>query len=272
MSEAGQGGTPSPAGTTWFGGYDADTQAHIATRGWDKLPVDQAVAQAVKAHREAEKMIGVPAEQLLRAPKDGNDKENLAKIYARLGVPADPKEYDFSGLKHKSGDDVKPEFVENVRALAAKYNLPKDVAKSLAADLIAENDTRTEAQTAEYTAKLATEKETLKTNWGANTQANMIVAQNAAQKLGVTAEHIAALEKAVGYAGVMEMFRKIGAATGEDKFVTNGGQGGGAMTKEQAQQKLDALQKDTIWMEKFNKGDTAAVQEFHNLTRLVCGQ
>jgi hypothetical protein len=52
-------GQPPPAtgtaATTWFGGYDADTQSHVAARGWDKLTVDQAAAQAIKAHREAEK-------------------------------------------------------------------------------------------------------------------------------------------------------------------------------------------------------------------------
>lgn len=269
MSGEGQSAPATGTPTTWYGGYDADTQSHLTGRGWDKLTVDQAAAQAIKAHREAEKMIGVPAENLLRAPKDANDKENLAKIHARLGVPTDPKEYTFDGLKRASGEDVAPEFVEKVRGLAAKYNLPKDSARALAADLVAEEDSRDKTATTAYEQKLIAEREKLDKDWGANKATNLIVAQNAAAKLGLTPEEVSALEKTTSYSRVMEMFRQIGTRIGEDKFVNRDTPGTGALTAEEAQSKLDALGKDGEWMKKFDNGDVEANAMFNNLTKII---
>lgn len=267
-----QNGNGGGADKPWFDGYDADLTAHIQNRGWDKLPLKDAVAQAVKSHREAEKLIGVPQEQLLRFPKDINDKDAYKAIYNRLGKPADVKEYDFKGVQFADKTDLEESFTNDIRSLADKLNLSKDGAVELAKSIVGMIDKGEADETTEYTTKLAAEKETLKTNWGAaNYNANKIIAENAAAKLGIDAEGVSALEKVVGYAKVMEMFRKIGAQMGEDKFVTNGGGGGGALTKEQAEQKLSALEKDDEWQKKYWAGDTATVQEFNNLTRIVAG-
>lgn len=274
MSEAGQTTTTTTTtAATWHDGFDSDLKSHIANRGWDKLDANAALAQAIKAHREAEKLIGIPAENLLRAPKDANDKENLGKIYDRLGVPKDAKEYDFTGIKFTDGNEPDETFINRVRDLSAKYHLPKDEARALASDLLKTIEEDDASETATYQATLAEQKAQLEKNWGAaNMAANKITAQNAAAKLGVTPEQIAELEKSIGYASLMEMFRKIGAGMGEDKFVNNqAGGAGGALTREQAQAKLDGLMKDDVWLEKFNKGDALASQEFHNLTRLVTG-
>jgi hypothetical protein len=264
----GTGGGDKP----WFEGYDADSVAHIQTRGWDKLSLKDAVAQAVKAHREAEKLIGVPQDQLLRFPKDANDKEAWSKIHARLGVPADPKEYDFAGVKFSDGTELDQAFADRVRGLATKYHLSKDDAKGLASDLVKSIEEDEGTETNDYAAKLAQEKDALTKNWGANYNANMIVAQNAAAKLGLTPEEVAALEKTTSYSRVMEMFRNVGVRMGEDKFINNGGGGGSnPMTKEQAQATLDQRQADSEWVKKLDAGDSATVQEFDNLTRLIAG-
>lgn len=255
----------------WFDGYDADLTAHIQNRGWDKISAKDALAQAVKSHREAEKLIGVPQEQLLRFPKDINDKDAYKAIHQRLGKPADPKEYDFKGVQYADKSDIDENFSNTIRGLSDKLNLSKDGALELARGIVGLIDKGEADETTDYTTKLAAEKETLKTNWGSNAAANKITAENAAAKLGVDAEGISALEKTIGYAKVMEMFRKIGAQMGEDKFVMNGGPGGGALTKEQADQKLAAYEKDEEWQKKFWAGDTATVQEFNNLTRISAG-
>jgi hypothetical protein len=245
-------------------------KGHVANRGWDKLDANTALAQAVKAHREAEKLIGVPAEQVLRLPKDVNDAEGYGRIYKALGAPADAKEYDFSGVKFADNSELNPEFAEGLRGLAAKIHLPKDAAVEVAKWVASTIDSDEQKETAEYATKLATEKDTLIKNWGANAGVNKIVAQNAATKLGVDAEAMSALEKTVGYAKVMEMFRQIGSKIGEDKFVNNGnGPGSDVMTADQAQAKIDLLAKDEGWMAKFNAGDVQATSEFDNLTKLI---
>lgn len=259
------------AGTAdWRTGLDADLLGHVANRGWDKLKADEVAQQAVKAHREAEKLIGVPAEQVLRLPKDANDKDGFARIFKALGVPEDPKTYDFTGVKTEAGIVIAPELAEKVRGIAATLHLPPAAAIDMAKAVLAIQTEGPAKAVAEYAVKLAQEKDALAKNWGANAGVNKIVAENAAQKLGVTVEEIKALESSVGYARVMEMFRNIGARIGEDKFV-NQGQGGGnnAMTAEQAQAKLDALGRDAEWMKRYDAGDVTAMAEFDNLTKLV---
>lgn len=263
-------GTPPPQDTAWHSGLDADLKGHVANRGWDKLDATSALQQAVKAHREAERLIGVPAEQVLRLPKDINDTEGYGRIYKALGAPADAKEYDFSGVKFADNSELNPEFAEGLRGLAAKLHLPKDGAVEVAKWVASTIDADEAKETAEYTAKLTAEKETLAKNWGANAGVNKIIAQNAATKLGVDAEAMAALEKSIGYAKVMDMFRNIGSKIGEDKFVNNGnGSGSDVMTADQAQAKLDMLARDEGWMTKFNAGDITAKTEFDNLTKLI---
>lgn len=291
MSDAGTSGTAAGTGTgtatgtgqatgqtdQWFTGYEPEILGHIQNRGWDKLPAKDAIAQAVKAHREAEKLIGVPAEQILRLPKDINDKAALSTIYERLGAPKDAKDYDFSGVKFADGSEPEGEFLETVRGLAAKYHLSKDDAKGLAADLVKQIETDEGSETAAYQTKLDGEREALKQNWGANYNVNMIVARNAFAKLmegkdKATADAaMASLEKAVGYNTLMEMFRDIGSRIGEDKFVRSDGTAGGALTKEQAQAQLKDLQNDQAWVAKFMKGDAEAKRQFDNLTALIAG-
>src|SRR5690348_6393637 len=57
--------TAAAAGTkVWFDGADAETVGHIQNRGLDKLPANEAALAAIKAHREAEKHLGVRADQI----------------------------------------------------------------------------------------------------------------------------------------------------------------------------------------------------------------
>lgn len=274
QSNGGQQQQQQPGGEQpWHQGVDAGLAGYLQNRGWDKLSPKDAALAAAKAHHEAEKLIGAPPDQVVRIPKDANDKDGWGKVYARLGVPADAKEYDFSGVKFTSGEALDGEFTTALQSFSGEQHFTKDQASAVARFLTKQIEQADASEAAEYTAKLMAEKASLKTNWGANHNANTVVAQNAAEKLGVKAEEIAALEKTIGYARVMEMFRNVGSRIGEDKFIRDGGASGGSqvMTKEGAQSRLDMLQTDVEWLERFNKGGARERQEFDNLTRLVAG-
>lgn len=261
--------TPAPA-AAWHATLQGDDLAHVQTRGWDKMDPAAAALEAAKAHRNAEKAIGIPADQILRKPKDASDTANWEKIHEAIGVPKDPKEYDFAGMKKADGTDMDPALAEKFRTMASTYKLPKDAAKGVAAEFVKLIDATDASQTADYQTKLDAEKESLKVNWGVHDYArNMIVAQNAAAKMGVDAEAISALEKLVGYGKVMEMFRKVGVSWGEDKYVTNQGPAGGALSKEQASARLVELRGDSLWLDRFHKGDAEAKREFENLTAIA---
>lgn len=260
-------------GTPWYGTPDTETLGYIQNRGLDKMTADKAAMEAIKSHREAEKFLGVPQDQLLRIPKDASDVAGWNTVHAKLGAPADAKEYDFSAVKYKDGTPLSPEETESIRTIAADLKLPKNSAALLAQKLLALGEVSRETSMAKAAGELAQEQDKLNQNWGSNKAAHMVVAENAMRALGVTDEQIENLSKQIGYATTMEMFRNIGARTGEDKFVTNG-QGGqsGVMTKDAATYRLGQLQNDSLWFNKFQAGDVLAVKEFNDLTRIKAGQ
>jgi hypothetical protein len=95
----------------------------------------------------------------------------------------------------------------------------------------------------------------------------------AAGALGVTPEEDAALEKVVGYAATMEMFRNIGTKIGEDKFVLNLHQRRrlGAMTREQAVDRKAALMNDQVWVKAYLAGDAEKAAEMTALNTMIVG-
>jgi hypothetical protein len=262
---------PTPAPGNWYDGADAELIGHLQNRGLDKMTPAAAALSEAKAYREASKLLGAPPDSLLRMPKDAADKDGWQKVYDRMGVPATKDKYDFTGIKFADNKDLDPAFVTTLRDVAADLHLTNDAAKALAQHItkLIDNDEATDQ--AEYDGKLAVERDTLQKNWGSNSASNKVVAENAARALGVTQEELAALEKTVGYARTMEMFRQVGARIGEDKFIKSEGPAGGVMTVEQAKATLKSLQNDTVWVSKYEAGDIQAGQQFHNLTRLIAG-
>lgn len=273
--------TPTPTETPpWYAGagFDdlpepnrAELTGYLQARGWDKADARTTALGAIKAHQEAQKLIGVPADKIIRVPRGADDEQGWKDVRTKLGIPSDPKEYDFSGVKFKDGTALDDAFVQTLSKSLVEANVPKGSAAAVAKAVVDFMENAETADAGETQAKLALEKDTLQANWGNKFNANMIVAQNAAKTLGVTPEQIAALEQVVGYASVMEMFRNIGARTGEDTFVRtsapNGG--GGPMTREEAAATMAERKADSSWVAKFMNGDPQAKREFDNLTRMM---
>lgn len=260
--------TPPPAWYQGVEGVDSEVIGHIQNRGLDKLTPVQAAISAVKAHREAEKFVGVPANRLIRLPEDPNNADAMKDVYQRLGKPSDAKEYDLSTVKRgdKPLDDKMQEFIRNT---AFNTNLSRAGATRLAEEMSKFLDASEGETKAQRDAALVLEKTELKKNWGANEVANMLVAQNAAKALGVSAEHLAALENTIGYAKVMEMFRQIGTKIGEDKFVTVPGAPSNIMTREGATARKKELMADASWRDRYLNGGAPENREMLALNTII---
>src|ERR1035437_2701236 len=189
----------------WSKGLDSGLLGHATLKGWDLSDPAKAFAAAAQAHQSAEQYIGIPANDLMKLPKPG-DSDGWAKVYQRLGTPADPKEYDFSTVKLADGTAPDQAFQDFARATAASLHLAKDAAPLLAQAIVKFRSDIDAAKTVEDTAALANERAALDRNWGAAKAQNLVVAQRAAEALGVEAATVQALEGQVGYAKVMEMF------------------------------------------------------------------
>lgn len=263
--------TTTAATTSWFNGVQGEDLGHLQNRGWDKLDAPAAALAAAKAHREAEKLIGVPADQVLRAPKDKNDAAAWTAINAKFGVPADAKEYDFSTVKFADGDPVDEKFAAALKPVLQAAHVSKEDAPAIVKAVVAHMEQSEAGDVKAKADALATERDTLRINWGSNTEANLIIAKNAAAALNVSEEAVQALENQIGYAKVMEMFRNIGQRIGEDTFITTRGIGDnkGVMTMEQAEATIAEKTNDGDFVRRLNNGDAQAIAEFNNLTRMV---
>jgi hypothetical protein len=268
-----------PAGEPWYKGADDTVVGVLQQRGLADKPAPEVLANLVKAHAEAERLIGAPANEIVRWPKDSNDP-NWANIRARLGVPTDAKEYDFSTIKTPAGADLDPEYVERIRTTAAALQLPKDQALALA-KTIYEHEYNAQAKTtADRNAKIAAEDVALKTTWGPNYEANKLAATNIAKsmlvKSGMTMEDAAnavnALEQQVGGAKTMEMFRAFSRMANEDTFVDPVNPGGGpkgVMSYQEAVATKAALMRDEAFGAKWNSGDMAARNQLAALDTII---
>jgi len=269
-ADAGAATTTATATKPWYDGkLDADLIGHVQNAGWKVDDPATLAAEAVKAHREARKFIGVPENQLLRLPADAKDEAGWNSVWHRLGVPKDPKEYDFSAVKRADGTVIDEAFADTIRQTAATNRIPKNAATAFAQSVVKHIEGQETTRAAELATKLNTEKAELAKNWGPNADLNKLTAMQGAKRLGVSPEEVAALENVVGYSKVMEMFRKVGAGTSEDTFVE--GKGTTPTTSASAQARLTELQADKAWVDRLFKGDAAARREHDSLIQQITG-
>lgn len=258
------------AAKPWHDGkLDADLIGHAQNAGWKIDDPAALAAEAVKAHREARKFIGVPENQLLRLPTDAKDEAGWNSVWQRLGVPKDAKEYDLSAVKFADGTAIDDAFADTIRQTAITNRIPKDAATAFAQSVVKFMEGADAAEAAEKTAKLNSEKAELAKSWGPNADLNKLTAMQGAKRLGVSPEEIAALENVTGYSKVMEMFRKIGAGTSEDTFVDS--KATAPVTSASAQARLNELQADKQWVDRLFKGDAAARREHDALIQQIMG-
>lgn len=271
---AGDGGAAAAAAAApWHQGLDGELIGHAQNKGWKLDDPKTAFTAAAQAHREAQSKLGIPAEQLLRLPKDLTDEAGWKSVYSRLGKPDTAKDYDLTGVKLANGADLPAALTDALRDSLYAAHTPKDRAADIAKAVAKFMDTSA-AETATVAAgKLTEEKAALAKNWGKNEAAFKFIASQAAQKLGITPETVAALENVIGYKSIMEMFHKIGVSHGEDKFIAadSGNPGNGLMSREQAQARKSELMADKSWQDRYMKGDVIARKEMRSLNVIITG-
>jgi hypothetical protein len=260
---------PAPV-ANWFDGLEPELKGHVQNKGWDKLDIAAAAVEAVKAHREAQKHLGVPAEQLIRLPRH-DDLEGQKALWQRLGAPEDASGYDLSGVKFADGSEMSDEFAGMLKTTAAELNLPAGVLPQLATKLAAFFDTDEANSTAAAAHQLAQEKDALSRNWGPDFDTNVRIARAGAETLGLGQEFLVALEKSAGYAKAMEGLLKLGHAAGSARHLTATLGGDGTVSnpalasREQALARIEDLKVDKEFGKRWMAGDAQAVRELEQL-------
>mgnify|MGYP001592748612 CR=1 FL=1 len=256
----------------WYATLDADTQAHAVAKGWTKA-ADMAAGfvEAAKGHQALEKLVGVPADQVLRLPKDATDPTFQA-AYDRIAgmIPARaPEDYKFDGINLPEPDQ------KRVRDLAVKHKLPPAVALDFAADLSARTaDAAANATAAAETTKAANAAH-LRMAYGADHDLKLFSAGRAIDAAGLPSSimaHIATLP-AEEYRKGMDALVALGQRMNERPMHQGTGMPlvdpTAGMTPEQAQARLQQFSDDPTLRAKFTAHDSATRDEWMKLTRIV---
>lgn len=258
MTNEAANATTSTESPPWFG------EAHkgfVELKGW------QAPDDAISSYINLEKLVGADrAGRTVVLPKGDDDADGWKAFHAKLGVPEAPDKY---GLTAPEGSD--PAFSQRAAEAFHKAGLTPKQAKALEAFWAAEagnaqtiQSANAEKQQAEFEAKAAQALDALRKEWGdkypAREQAARNAAALAAQKVGLDADKLDALEKAWGTAETLKVFEWIGSLTAPDRIETGKPLNVG-YTPDAAKERLNQLMQDRVWLDKWANGDTAARAE-----------
>jgi hypothetical protein len=196
------------------------------------------VAALAKSYIHGQKLVG--ADKIV-VPTNLTSEEEWGKIYQKLGMPETVEKYDF-----QAPENTDKEFLKSFKEMAHKNGiLPKQAAQLFEFYGKYVNGL---SEANEASAKAAFEKTVngLKQEWG---QAYDRKLSNAAGLFGQYAdEDTKKFMRETGFSNhpvVLKLFSKIADSFGESKFIAPGGTGGMGITPSEAQDKINAVYKDT---------------------------
>lgn len=255
---------PAPSPAEWHSSFDDDTKGWITNRGLDKLPADKALPEAIKMAIANQKLVGVPADQILRMPKDGDPAATRA-IMQRLGMPEKPDQYE---IPVPEGD--KGEFAKLVASWFHDADLTKAQAKKVAEKWNAHVAGMGKAEADAAATRMAENEAALKKEWGPAYEARLAAAGSIATKLGLDPAAADVLREKLGAAGLAKFVFGLGEKLGEAQFVTGDGTNfTGLMSPAQANTKINELRSDKEWTARYLAGGKAEMEQMRKLQELA---
>lgn len=253
-------GASAPAAVPTWDGFNDDNKGYLTSKGYKD------VNEVVNSYRNLEKAIGVPKERLLKLPEKADDPA-WNDIYGRLGRPEKPEEYKLELPK-----DADTGMVDWFKKTAHELGLTRKQAETFFKSY---NDMAGGKLAEMQNAAIQTEQQAeanLRKEWGKAYDQNLTVVAEAAGKLGIDDAMVGKLKGALGIEGlnkfVYGLAQKIG---GEAEYVGSDGgtKGFRALTPQEAQYKLKQLHGDSDFLRRYAAGETAAVEQFKQLTEFA---
>ena len=248
-----------------FTALDEATRGHVTALGFDKL--DPAIAAITAAGKLA--AFGSNPDDLIRIPKDASG-DALAPLYERLGVPKDA-----AGYVAPAGTDAT--LAAKVQQEAAALKLTPAAFVQLLELRKTEGTSTATAAAERQLAAVSAAKGELVAAWGPEQGVKEFRASKALETFGWTVNDVATMAgtNKDAYVKIMQNMAVLGERMAEAKLLggPTGDGGSGAMTPEQAQAKLAALQADPTFRSRWMHTDAPvreqAIGELANLQRIV---
>jgi hypothetical protein len=190
------------------------------------------VSKLAKSYVHLVKMRGVPEDQLVKLPSDGNYDE----VYNKLGRPADPAGYEID-----ISNDVNKDYAEN----AHKLGLSKDQAREIYNWISSKHQQQESQQKDLYQEQVRQGVDSLRKEWGNNFDAETQIAKQAFLQLA-DAEMVQTMEESgLGNSPQMiKLFNRVGQILKEDGMLQNdvafGDNGGRASIQDRLDKIMDS--------------------------------
>jgi hypothetical protein len=260
--------TSAPAADeSYFAGYDDETKGWLNNRGMDKLSANDALAAAIKGHRNAEASLGVPQDRRIDLPVDQTAEGAMDAVYNRLGRPETPDAYTFEGAATDGPDKA---FDEWAKEAFHKTGLSAGNANALHASFKEFINGTVNQSEADRAIQTEADLMALKQEWGPTFEKNTNLALATANKF-MSPEDFAALKGGMGNNAAMKMLQKIGAGFGEDTFVSDDSLPDGHVTPEGAREEIKALKRDKGFIALLEAKDVNARKKWDALHRVGFG-
>jgi len=219
-AENGAGNENENEAKAWYDveGVTDEQKGFVQNKGWDD-PL-----KALTAYQELEKFQGVPADQLIKLPKDITEAGALDEVYTRLGRPEKPEDYaEFEVPEGAAVDTGRMEFATKMAHGLGLNQAQRDAMISATMEyegaIIEESAKQLEI---EQSGQL----EALKKEWGSAYAEREELGRRtvrAGLPEGVDKEEaLNKIEQAIGTANMLKMFANLGEQIGEDKVHDSG--------------------------------------------------
>lgn len=256
------------ANAPWYGSADPETLGWMENKGFkqDSLTPELAL-KVIHNNRSLEKLMGAPADRLLKLPAADAAPEEWNGVFAKLGKPAEAAGYEIP-LPEKGAD---PAFAEWAKSAFFESDMTKAQAARLTEKWNGYVAKATEAAENAFLEKANAEVQALKGEWGAAFEKHTAIAKQAAKAFGVDEATMDKLERGMGSAAMLKFFHNIGAKIGEDSFEGAGSTPSfnGVYTPEGAKSKIAELQRDSAWTSRYLAGGKVELDEMRRLQEMA---
>lgn len=275
------GGAPAPVPTAAAPTVFADTLPEdIRTDAAFKDIKD--LGSLAKSYLNAQKMLGVPKDQLLKLPTDPADAEGWKAVYSRLGTPESHDKYVVKPPEGQAYSDGDKAFQSAILPVLHKANLTQQQLDVILPEWNALAANSVKAQKAATTAGLAEAETKLKGKWGAAYDENVTLVEDTIGhfanelKLGDDLhKNIMDLPPAARPA-LGDLFVHLGRQLREDGVIGRTPAGGGNKAPTEAAQEINSLTADKAFMkvyqDKRDPGHADAVKRMERLYQMAYPQ
>lgn len=152
----------------WYEGADAEVIGFVQNKKWEN-PL-----QVVDAYRSLEKFQGVPAEQIVKLPKDDNPEE-WGKVWGRLGRPESSDKY--GEFKAAEGVNVDPNVIKVFDESFFKANMTKAQRDAVISQYTEYEKQITQKAQQDHELFMNSEMAKLKSEWGSKYEERLELAR-----------------------------------------------------------------------------------------------